>query len=353
MSIIKKIEQACLVGCGGAGFPTYIKWQAVATAKDKTRYLVINGAEGEPGVYKDGYIIKNFLKEFSLGVKIASDTIKAEKIYFYLNSKYYPTYKEKITAQFNKIGLKNKFEIFKKPKEAGYIGGEESTILNIIEGKRIEPRLRPPFPTEQGLWGKPTLINNIETLYNVYLVENNKFAHHRFYSINYISNPENPVSKNKGVYHLPDNLSIEEVLRQTKNYPNYDFFVQVGGDASGEVLNQKQLKQKVSGAGSITIHNLKNHQPEKLINYWLSFFVDNSCGQCAPCREGTYRLKELFGRQCSYSKKGANSFECLTKDTQDFIDLCKTLDLSSFCALGACAPIAVSTYFKNVYPNLK
>ncbi len=346
MSIIKKIESACLVGRGGAGFPTHIKWQSVAKAKSKTRYLVINGAEGEPGIYKDGYIIKNHLKEFSSGVKIASDTIKAEKIYFYLNSKYYPTYKDKITTQFNRVGLKNKFEIFKKPKDAGYIGGEESTILNILEGKRAEPRLRPPFPTEEGLFGEPTLINNIETLYNVYLVSVNKFSGKRFYSVNY-------GPKNKGVYHLEDDLSIEEVLRQTKNYPEYDFFVQVGGDASGEVLNQKQLKQKVSGAGSITVHNLKNHQPEKLINYWLSFFADNSCGQCAPCREGTYRLAELFNKQCSYLKKGDNCFDCLVKDTQDFLDLCKTLDLSSFCALGTCAPIAVSSYFKNIYPNLK
>lgn len=346
MSIIKKIEKACLVGRGGAGFPTHIKWQAVAKSKNKIRYLVINGAEGEPGIYKDGYIIKNFLKEFSLGVKIASDTIKAEKIYFYLNSKYYPTYKEKITTQFNKSGLKDKFEIFKKPKEAGYIGGEERTILNIIEGKRIEPRLRPPFPTEEGLFACPTLVNNIETLYNVYLVSINKFSNQRFYSVNY-------GSKNKGVYCLPDNLTVEEVLRETKNYPKYDFFVQVGGDASGEVLNQKQLQRKVSGAGSITVYNLKDHQPEKLINYWLSFFVDNSCGQCAPCREGTYRLKELFGRQCSYLKKGVNSFDCLVKDTQDFVDLCKNLELSSFCALGTCAPIAVSSYFRNVYPNLK
>ncbi len=334
MSIIKKIEKACLLGRGGAGFPTHIKWQSVAKAKSKTKYLIINGAEGEPGIYKDGYIIKNLLKEFSIGVKIASDTIKATKIYFYLNGKYYDIYKNKIIKEFNKAGLKGKFEIIKKPKGAGYIGGEESTILNIIEGGRAEPRLRPPFPTEKGLFGQPTLINNIETLYDVYLVSINKFSGERFYSIN-IEN------KNKGVYSLPDDLSIKDVLIKTKNYPKYDFFVQVGGDASGEVFNQKQLRRKVPGAGSITIYKLSNHRPEKLVNYWLSFFADNSCGQCTPCREGTYRLLELFKNKRSY-----------LKDVSDFVDLCKNLETSSFCALGACAPIAILSYFKNVYPNL-
>lgn len=331
MSIIKKIEEACLVGRGGANFPTHLKWQAVKNNKSKIKYLIINGAEGEPGIYKDGYIIKNFLSEFSIGVKIASNFIKAKKIYFYLNSKYYKLYKNNIIKNFNSIGLKGKFEIIEKPKNAGYIGGEESTILNIIENKRIEPRLRPPFPTERGLFNEPTLINNIETLYNVYLVSENKFENKRFYSINF-------EQKNKGVYFLPDDLNIEDILRQTKNYPNYQFFVQVGGDASGEVLNQKQLKQKVSGAGSITIYKLKNHKPEKLINYWLSFFVDNSCGQCTPCREGAYRLLEIFKKE-----------KILLKNNIEFLNLCENLKISSFCALGTSVPIAILDYFKNVY----
>ncbi|MDD3711236.1 MAG: NADH-ubiquinone oxidoreductase-F iron-sulfur binding region domain-containing protein [Patescibacteria group bacterium] len=340
MSIIKKIESACLIGRGGAGFPTHIKLQAVAKSKSKVRYLVINGAEGEPGIYKDGYIIKNHLKEFSQGVKIASDFIKAKKIYFYLNSKYYKLYNSAIIKEFNKAGLKGQFEIFKKPKEAGYIGGEESTILNIIEGQHLEPRLRPPFPTEKGLFGEPTLINNIETIYNIYLVSINKFSHQRFYSINL-------ASKNIGVYSLPDDWSIAKVLRETGNYPDYKFFVQVGGDASGDVLNEKQLEQKVSGAGSITIYDLEKHQSLELIKYWLSFFVGHSCGQCAPCREGTYRLLELFEDISSSSKCQK---DCLLKANKDFLDICENLSLSSFCALGVSAPIAVLSYFKNVFP---
>ncbi|MFA5643984.1 MAG: NADH-ubiquinone oxidoreductase-F iron-sulfur binding region domain-containing protein [Patescibacteria group bacterium] len=339
MSIIKKIEDFCLVGRGGANFPTHVKWQAVKKKSSQKKYLVINGAEGEPGVFKDGFIIKNFLKEFSGGVKIASDFIKAEKIYFYLNSKYFQAYKKNIIRAFDSVGLKGKFILIEKPREAGYIGGEESTILNIIEGNRIEPRLKPPFPTEEGLFGFPTLINNIETLYNVYLVSENKFKRERFYSINL-------ERKNIGVYCLADNLSIREVLQKSGNYPKYKFFVQIGGDASGEVLNEKQLGKKVSGAGSITIYNLAKHKPIELIRYWLSFFVDHTCGQCTPCREGTYRLLELF--QNNYVSKKNNSLRSLEKNKQ-FLEICANLTLSSFCALGASAPIAVSSYLKNIY----
>jgi NADH:ubiquinone oxidoreductase subunit F (NADH-binding) len=334
MSIIKKIEENCLIGRGGAGFPVHIKWKSVAKAKSKNRYLVINGAEGEPGIHKDGHIINNLLEELSLGAKIAADYIKAKKIYFYLNSKYYNTHKDRIHKVFKKNDLAKKIELIEKPKDSGYIGGEESTVINIIEGKRPEPRLKPPFPTERGLFMEPTLVNNVETLYNVYLVSKNKYENKRFYSINF-------GRKNKGVYFLSDDFSIKKILQETNNYPEDDFFVQAGGDASGEVLNQYQLGKKVGGAGSITIHNLKDHDPVEMIKYWLGFFKKSSCGQCTPCREGTYRLLEIFRDKSS---------GMIREDS--FLDICKSLSFSSFCALGTSAPIAVETYFKNIYKKI-
>ncbi len=336
--ILKKIEKAGLVGRGGAAFPTYLKWRAVKNAKSDKKYFIINGAEGEPGVYKDKYILVNHLNEFCLGIKLTADYISATKIFFYLNSKYFDLYKKSITNNLNKVGLKGKFKIVKKTKESGYIGGEESTILNILEGKILEPRSKPPFPTEHGLWLAPTLIQNIETLYNVYLVDKNKFKYTRIYSINI-------GSKNTGVYSLADDLSIAEVLQQTNSYPKYKFFVQVGGDAAGEVLNDSQLEKKVAGAGSITIYNLTKHNPEKLVTYWLDFFVKNSCGQCTPCREGTYRLKEMLVDAGTIKKMLLNS---KLKEVTD------NLYLSSFCALGLSVPIALLSYLENVYkPNVK
>ncbi len=337
MNIINKIKQAGLVGRGGASFPTHLKWQAVKNARSKTKYLVINGAEGEPGVYKDKYILVNHLDEFSQGVKLAYDYISATKIYFYLNPKYYDDYQNKIIGSFNKVGLKGKFELFKKPHNAGYIGGEESTILNIIEGELLEPRLKPPYPTDCGLWGQPTLINNIETLYNVSLVNAGKYKNNRFYSININF-------KNKGVYELANDLTISQVLKESGNYPKYKFFVQVGGDASGEVLNDKQLDQKVSGAGSISIFDFKKHNPEKLVKFWFDFFADNSCGQCTPCREGTYRLRELLSELKKVS---------LLNNNETLLKITKNLSLTSFCALGSSVPIAILSYLKNVYNSNK
>jgi len=333
VNILDKIKKAGLVGRGGASFPVNLKWQAVKNEKRPEKYLVINGAEGEPGIHKDAYIINNYPEELMFGIKIALDFIKAKKIYFYLNKNLYSS-KNKLNKIANAIGLKGKIIFFLKPIDSGYFAGEESTILNIIEGKNIEPRLRPPFPTCSGLYGMPTLINNIETIYNVYLVSKNKYQNKRFYSVNFDK-------KNKGVYFLPENLTIKQILKETDNYPDYDFFVQIGGDASGEVLNSKQLNKKVDGAGSITVYNLEKHIPEKLIKYWLSFFRDNSCGQCTPCREGTYRLYEMF-----------ENFGLKMAKEKNFTDLCDNLFLSSFCALGTAVPIAILSYFKNVYEPL-
>ncbi len=332
-NILDKIKKAGLLGRGGASFPVHLKWQAVKNENSLEKYLVINGAEGEPGIHKDAYIINNHPEELIKGIKIASDFIKAKKIYFYLNKNLYNS-KNKLNKLANSAGLKGKMVFFLKPINSGYIAGEETTILNIIECKDVEPRIRPPFPTCSGLYGKPTLINNVETIYNVYLVSQNKYQNKRFYSINFDK-------KNKGVYFLPDSLNIDEILKQTANYPEYDFFVQIGGDASGEVLNSRQLKRRVDGAGSITIYKMEKHFPEKLLNYWLGFFRDNSCGQCTPCREGTFRLYEMFKELGSEIRK-----------EKRFNDLCDNLFLSSFCALGTSVPIAVLSYFKNIYEPL-
>lgn len=334
VNILKKIEKAQLIGRGGAGFPVHLKWKAVGQNPSREKYLVINGAEGEPGVYKDGHILQNYLSDFAWGVKTAAAFIKPKKIYFYLNSEYLRLHKKNIEKEFNKISLGAKYEFVEKPKGAGYIGGEESTILNIIEGRRVEPRIRPPFPVERGLFGKPTLIHNIETLYNISLVERDKFENKRFYSINFSFD-------HKAVYYLSADLTLKQVLQETNNYPNYDFFVQVGGDASGEVLNQKQLNKKASGAASITIYNLKTHDSEMLLNYWLNFFVGNSCGQCTPCREGAYRLREMFQE---------SKFDFV--NNKDFSDLMVNF-WDSFCGLGVCIPTPFSSYLKNIYPLIK
>ena len=322
-NLIEKIEEKGLVGRGGACFPVAFKWRSVRDSQVNTKYVVCNAAEGEPGVFKDGYILEDHADRVVDGINLAMDLLKADLAYIYISRPYYNEYYDIIKNKFNHYPI----EFFIKPHEAGYIGGEETSILNIIEGKRAEPRLRPPFPPDSGLWGCPTLIHNVETFYNISLVNDGKFQGHRFYSIN-------QDCYYPGVYELSSDLTIEKVLKKTGNYPEYNFFVQVGGDASGEVLNDKQLKKKVSGAGSITVYKADKYKPRKLLEDWLDFFLRESCGKCTPCREGIYRAKEILNAP--------------KPDWTLFYELVHNLNVTSFCGLGCAASFPLNSYIKNV-----
>lgn len=335
MDILSKIKKAGLVGRGGAGFPTATKWEMVKRAvltsstRDRSKkYVICNASEGEPGVLKDGYILEHFPEKVIDGMKIAINFLLAGKGYIYINNKYY----KKFAKNLEKIINGAPIELFIKPLNSGYIGGEETSILNAIEGKRVEPRLRPPFPTESGLWGYPTLINNVETFYNVSLVASDSYKNTRFYTVN-------GDCKNEGVYELPDNYTIAHVLKETKNYPNFPFFIQVGGEASGEVLNSRQLSRPVSGAGSIMVYSLTKNSPKKVIKNWLDFFINESCGQCTPCREGVYRLNEIIIAD--------------KIDWQLFSELLNNLSEAAFCGLGNVVPIPIKSFIKNVVSTNK
>jgi len=330
MDILSKIKQAGLVGRGGAGFPVEKKWLSAAKAMENKSaekcYVVCNAAEGEPGVNKDGYILEHYPEKVIDGMNIAINFLSAEKGYLYLNY----SYSKKLSKKLSFLLKDSKIEIFVKPIKAGYIGGEESAILNTIEGCRIEPRLKPPFPTARGLWNCPTLINNVETFYNVSLTAAGQYFSKRFYTIT-------GDCPNEGVFDLPDNLTIAKVLKQTKNYPKFTFFVQVGGLASGEVLNSSQLKRPVSGAGSIAVYSLAKNSFKKIIKGWLNFFVNESCGECTPCREGTYRLNEIFLKE--------------KIDWTTFNGLLDNLSDTSICALGGSVITPIKSFMKNVYPH--
>ncbi|MFZ2310610.1 MAG: NADH-ubiquinone oxidoreductase-F iron-sulfur binding region domain-containing protein [Patescibacteria group bacterium] len=339
-SLILKIEKAKLRGRGGAGFPVYLKWQAIAHALKKDTktsfYIVINAAEGEPGVSKDAFILENETEKFLLGVKAAVKELGAKRlagIYCFINHAYYPTVSKKInallaTTDFMMLSLFWHYQI--KPKKLSYISGEETTMLNIIEHGLTEPRLKPPLPVDHGLFGKPTLINNVETFHQVALIEAGSFDNRRFYTIN--GEVQRP-----GVYYLPDSWSIADVLRLTGNWPSYKFFCMVGGNACGEVLDSSQLDQPVSGSGSITIYPWFNKNKPDLIGSWLKFFKDNSCGKCTPCREGTVRLYELYEQGKTYSP--------------EFWDILELLNHGSFCAYGRSISLPLSSYYKNILKN--
>ncbi len=329
-NIIKKLENENITGMGGASFLTSSKWEMVKNAKSDIKYIVCNAAEGEPGVKKDKYILENYLENVIYGINIARNFLEKDsngkvkvKVFLFLNHRYYFRLKKEI----DKILKKNKISLFIKQFDAGYIAGEETSLLNAIEGSRIEPRLKPPYPTVRGLWDCPTIVNNVETFYNVSLVASSEYNNERFYTIS-------GDCKKSGVYKLSNKITIEKVLKETGNLPTYNFFVQVGGDASGIVLNKKQLRRKIIGAGSITIHKMNNHNPIEIIKEWVDFFLHESCGQCTAGREGTYRLSKIIKEE--NIKWGL------------FLEILNLLEQTSFCSLCGSAPIPIKSYIKNI-----
>lgn len=329
VNILSKLKKANLTGRGGGCFPTAQKWEMVKKAKGTRKFVVCNGSEGEPGIKKDYYVLEKHAKEMVEGMEIAIEYLKAEKGIVYLN----PVYYKKFNRKLKKLCKNKKIEIFCKPHTAGYVGGEETSAMNCLEGLRVEPRLRPPFPTTCGYLDCPTLVNNVETFYDVSLIAKGEYEGKRLYTIN-------GDCVWTGVHYLPEDWTIEKVLRETKNYPNFEFFVQVGGDASGDVVNSGQLIRPVGGGASITVYNLKKHDFLKLMQRWANFFAQESCGQCTPCREGTRRLKELL-----HDEK---------IDWELVADLLNNLSESSFCGLGCAVPLPFESFVRNVvshYPE--
>jgi len=319
--IIEQLKSSGLKGRGGASFPTGLKWEAVKNVLAEKKYIICNAAEGEPGVEKDYFLLDKYAEEVIKGINIALKEIENSSAYIYLNPDYFPKLENKIKKAIGELPI----VLFKKPR--GYVCGEESTILNIIEGKEAKPRLKPPFPTEKGLWGYPTLINNVETFYQVARIAEGKYQADRFYTLG-------GQAKNKGVSSLPENLTIRQVLEQTKNWPDFDFFVQVGGAMSGEVLASSELDKPVSGAGAVIIYKT-SEDSLSIMRQWAGFFMDQSCGQCVPCREGTYRLNEELKKK--------------EFDRSLIEDLLFVLAETSLCPLGRGAAVPFIGYLNKIY----
>lgn len=329
-NIIAKLKQANLLGRGGANFPTGLKWEAVKNIKAPKKYIICNGSEGEPSVFKDRYLFQRNSDTVIEGIKIALETIDHSEAYVYLNKEYYAEFKDKLRRLIKNLPIR----LFRK--SGGYIAGEESVICNAIAGERLMPRSKPPFPSEQGLFGAPTLINNVETFYWVARIAAGDYKNTRLYSIS-------GDARNPGVYDLPIDYSVERILKETGNFPllNFNlskkpkFFVQTGGGAIGEILLPTEIKTRtVGGAGAIIFYDYKKTNLLKLMGSWAEFLTNGNCDKCVPCREGLYRLNEML-------EKG-------DLDLPTINDLFFAMEETSFCALGKYA----SSSFKGVVNKL-
>lgn len=333
--IIRRIEAAGLSGRGGAAFPVAHKWRAVVEAlkSKKGAYIIANGAEGEPGMKKDAHVLAHFPEAVVDGIFLADRFLGSalvRKVFIYLDGDYYRDYHDSLKKALARPGyrtLAKKVVFFIKPKDAGYIGGEEGAIINIIGKSLAKPRLRPPYPTASGLFRFPTLVNNVESFHDASLAVRGLYDEKKFYSLG-------GALRHRGVFRLPLDLTIKEILQQTGNWPDFPFFVQAGGAASGELFRSDQLERPLEGAAALTVYDERKTDKKKLLAHWLDFFTMSSCGYCSACREGSYRLREL-------ARAGQDQSPL-------FRELMFSLAESSFCALGRSLPLVIDSYFSNI-----
>jgi NADH:ubiquinone oxidoreductase subunit F (NADH-binding) len=349
--VIEEVKASGLRGRGGAGFPCGAKWELAAKSKGDEKFLICNADEGEVGTFKDRYILEH--DPFSLleGIAIAAYAIGAKKAFIYLRGEYRFLLDRLVNAieQTKEKGYLKTLEIQIRMGAGSYICGEESALMNSIEGRRGEARFRPPYPPTQGLWGKPTIINNVETLMNIPRIvlkgagwfskmgtERSKGT--KVFSVS--GDVERP-----GVYELVLGSTLGELM-DLAGAGNVKL-VQVGGATGGIVpysmLSTPLSYETVLGSGAITVLN----QSRDVIDFvyrTVEFLSEESCGKCAPCREGTEVMMEIFGRLA----RGEGAQE----DMQVLEELSNVMMASSLCGLGQSAPVPVLDtlkYFRNEY----
>jgi NADH:ubiquinone oxidoreductase subunit F (NADH-binding) len=316
------------------------------------KYVICNADEGEVGTFKDRYILEN--DPFSLieGIAIAGYAVGAKKAYIYLRAEYrfLLSLLEKAIAQTKRKGFLKHLDIEVRMGAGAYVCGEESALMDSIEGKRGEVRYRPPFPPTSGLWGKPTIINNVETLMNIpRIVLNgadwfNKMGTERSKGTKVFS-VSGDVEK-PGVYELVLGNSLKELVEKLAKAEKVQA-VQVGG-ATGRIIPADQLDTPLSfetvlGAGAVTVFN-KSRDIIDIVYRTLEFLAEESCGKCAPCREGTEAMAGILER--FYKGKGLES------DIAVLGELAETMSLASMCGLGQAAPVPVMDslkYFRGAY----
>ncbi len=312
MDIIEKLKKSELIGRSGSGFSTGEKWEIVRSQKADKIYIICNASEGEPGVFKDEYLLKKHPEQVIDGIRVALVTFPNSEAYIYLRKDLYKNLGKKL----RKIIGSDKIKLFREP--GGYLCGEETTLIETIQRRRAEPRVKPPYPPVSGLKGKPTLVNNTETFYYINKINKGEYKKTRLICIS------GDVKKD-AVCEVPINWSVKKILKETKNYPKNKFFVQVGGGACGEVRLGSELNKPMCGIGSIVVFDDKKTDPIKLMEKWIDFYIKENCGKCVPCREGVYRIKEML--------KNPEKIDWVL-----FKDILEVMQATSFCGLGISMP---------------
>lgn len=368
--VIEELKKSKLRGRGGAGFPTYLKWEIVKNKESDEKYLICNGDEGDPGAFMDRTLLEGVPFQVIEGLLIGGYTTGAKKGYFYVRAEY-PVAIEHIEKALkicykygilgkNILGTNFSFDIEIKKGSGAFVCGEETALISSIEGKRGMPRPRPPFPAENGLFGKPTCINNVETFANIPIVISE--GGENFGKIGTEKSGGTKIFslagkiKNTGLVEIPLGTPLWKIIyeigggelegRKIKG-------VQTGGPSGGcipvELFNTPVDYEtlaslgSIMGSGGMIVIDDKVCAVE-LARYFLDFVQKESCGKCVPCRTGTKRMLEIL-EKITEGKGEIGDIEKLEK-------LANYIKEASLCGLGQTSPNPVLTtikYFKDEY----
>jgi len=359
--IIGEVSASNLRGRGGAGFPTGTKWNLAAAAQVRdggAKYVVCNADEGEPGTFKDRVLLLEYADLVFEGMTIAARAIGATRGILYLRGEYVymRPHLERVLAQRRKDGQLGPdilgtagfaFDIEIRMGAGAYVCGEETALIESLEGHRGEPRNRPPFPVNTGFLGQPTVVNNVETLASVSAilakgaawfrgVGTEKSAGFKLFSVS--GDCDAP-----GVYEFPLGITVAQLLDTVGG--GGAKAVQIGG-ASGVCVPAAEFGRRIAfedlaTGGSIIVFGQGRDMLHVAQNF-MEFFVEESCGQCTPCRAGNAKLLEGI----EMLERGA----CSSAYLQELLALCETMQLASKCGLGQSSPnafVSIMTHFQN------
>ena len=368
--VIEEITKSGLRGRGGAGFPTGKKWFLTRNVEADQKYVVCNADEGDPGAFMDRSILEGDPHSVIEAMIIAGYSIGATKGYIYVRAEYPIAVHRfdvaiKQAREYNLLG-KNifgtdfNFDIEIRLGAGAFVCGEETALLESIEGRRGQPRVKPPYPANSGLWGKPTLINNVETFANITRIILNgsewysKIGTETSKGTKVFALGGNVI--NTGLVEVPMGTTLREIVYDIGGgIPNNRDFkaAQTGGPSGGCIpkehldtpIDYESLKEigSMMGSGGLIVMD-DSKCMVNLAKFYLEFTVDESCGKCTPCRIGTKRMLEILEKICN----GEGSLEDLRK----LEELTITIPKTAICGLGQTAPnpvISTLKYFRDEY----
>ena len=368
--VIEEIKRSGLRGRGGAGFPTGVKWELVRKAPGSEKYVICNADEGDPGAFMDRAILEGDPHAVLEGMAIAAYAVDAKRGYIYVRAEYPLAIQrlKRAISQAREYGLLGddifesgfSFDVELRMGAGAFVCGEETALIASIEGRRGEPRPRPPYPAQSGLWGKPTLINNVETFANVrHIVQNGA---EWFSAIGTETSKGTKVFalagqvKNTGLVEVPMGITLRELIFEVGGgVPEGRKFkaVQIGGPSGGclpeELLDvpvdYESLREHgaIMGSGGVIVLD-DSACMVNVAKFFLQFTADESCGKCPPCRVGTQMMLEILNR----ITEGRGTEE----DLERLEELAQLVKSASLCGLGQTAPnpvLSTLRYFRDEY----